>query len=45
VDKKEEEHEDLRGAIDLEKLITCSASLCKFACLRGARKRVNYGIC
>jgi hypothetical protein len=38
VDKKEEEHEDLGGAIDLEKPVTCSASLCRFACLRGARE-------
>ena len=38
VDKEEEEHGDLGGAIDPKKLVACSASLCRFACLRGARK-------
>ena len=45
MNKEEEEHEDLGGAIDPEKLVACSASLCRFACLRGAGKRVNYRIC
>jgi len=38
VNKEEEEHRDLRGAIDPETPIACSASLCKFACLRRARE-------
>jgi hypothetical protein len=45
MDKEEEEHKDLEGAIDPKKLIACSASLCRFAYLRKARKRVNYRIC
>jgi hypothetical protein len=38
VNKEEEEHRDLGGAIDLGTLVACSASLCRFACLRGARE-------
>ena len=45
MDKEEEEHRDLGGAIDPKKLVACLASLYRFAYLRGARKRVNYGIC
>jgi hypothetical protein len=45
VNKEEEEHRDLGGAIDPKKLVACLASLYRFAYLRGARKRVNYGIC
>jgi hypothetical protein len=29
VNKEEEKHEDLGGAIDLKKLMACSASLCR----------------
>jgi hypothetical protein len=29
VNKEEEKHEDLGGAIDPEKLMACSASLCR----------------
>ena len=45
MDKEEEEYRDLGGAIDPKKPVACSASLCRFACLRGAGKRVNYRIC
>jgi hypothetical protein len=38
VNKEEEKHKDLGGAIDPKTPIACSASLCKFACLRGARE-------
>jgi hypothetical protein len=45
VNKEEEEYKDLGGVINPKKPIACSASLCRFVCLRKARKRVNYKIC
>ena len=46
MDKKEEEHKDLRGAIDLKKLVAYLASLCIFSCLcKAGEKGINYRIC
>jgi hypothetical protein len=40
MDKEEEEHKDLEGAIDPKKLIACSASLCRI-CLSIQSKGIS----